>query len=529
MKLAIFTLAIGEKFKALSEVTHPTIEAYAKKCGASFFVVDEATEFARKYVEMGKPHWAKLAGMRYFLERFDRVLYVDTDILIRDDSPNLFDVVGDELAAFKESQFVDRHASFMEYLRFVGYPKIAEWKGDYYNTGVLLANKSHKSVFAEPPIYEDHFYEQSYINVQIEFLRPKVHNLHYKFNRMSCMDAITGEVRHDSYFLHYAGMSAIEGINLPELMTKDMIAWSVERNFKKNIAIMVEGGLGDQIAAEPTVRYVIQKIYPTDNVIVCTDWPEIFEHLPVKAYRPNEPVENHLSYHKLHTMRTPQHDSWKWMSHPLVHCVDFASLQAIRLQLPLSYKQPQLPLADIEMPFVTENTVLVHPGKGWFTKTFPVDVWQSYIDALVDAGKDVVVIGKRINDEQGVVEVDTSRCLDLIDKLSLKELIATINKAPVLISNDSSPVHIAGAFDNWIGLIATCKAPDYILHNRNGSIWYKARSLERDGLYLDFSTQPTQIYGVSIDQCTEERLRECLPSAEEVVRFVKEIDHANRF
>ena len=529
----VFTLSLGDGFRELGNTTHPTLKNYADKCGADFLVIDDKFSFTKPYSEAGKPHWAKLGSFRHLLEKYEKVLYIDTDIIIRDDAPNLFEQVEDSLALFKESQFTDRKSSFIQYMQSVGYPNISDWKGDYYNTGVILANKSHAQLFVDPPVYIDHFYEQSYLNLMIEFHKAKVHSLHYKFNRMSCMDQITGEPRHDCFFLHYAGLSSLGIPGLIDLIKSDMAVWEDTPNykFKKNIAVMVEGGLGDQIAAEPTVRYIKERIYPDDTVIVCSDWPELFEHCGVPVYKPTDKVDNYLAYHKLHTMRNPEHESWKFMSHPLIHCVDFASMQAIRLQLPAQAKRPKLPIdaAALESirELVLENTVLVHPGKGWFSKTFPADIWQSYIDALVDQGSHVVIIGKRINEEQGVVELDTSKCLDLTDKLTLKQLIALISLAPALITNDSSPVHIAGAFDNWIGLISTCKNPEHILHLRHGSIWWKARALEREKLYEDFNLQPTMVYGVTIDKCSEERLRECLPTAENVVNFIKETRNAH--
>jgi ADP-heptose:LPS heptosyltransferase len=65
-----------------------------------------------------------------------------------------------------------------------------------------------------------------------------------------------------------------------------------------------------------------------------------------------------------------------------------------------------------------------------------------------------------------------------------------ISKAKTLITNDSAPVHIAGAFDNNIVLIPTCKHPDYILPFREGRKEYKSVALykkimDEDAIYQD--------------------------------------------
>ena len=60
--------------------------------------------------------------------------------------------------------------------------------------------------------------------------------------------------------------------------------------------------------------------------------------------------------------------------------------------------------------------------------------------------------------------------------------MALISLAKMTITNDSSPVHIAGAFDNWLIVIPTAKHPDHILPFRkdeNGNVhqYYKTRAL----------------------------------------------------
>lgn len=52
-----------------------------------------------------------------------------------------------------------------------------------------------------------------------------------------------------------------------------------------------------------------------------------------------------------------------------------------------------------------------------------------------------------------------------------------IEKTWTLVTNDSSPVHLAGAFENNIVLIPTSKHPDHLLPWRKGSQDYKARAV----------------------------------------------------
>ena len=524
-KKAVVTLAIGNFYTKMGKITHPTLKAYADKIGADFIVIDDMGERTL-------PHYRKL-DLGKLLKTYGRILYVDTDILIREDAPDLFDIVPiGKCGMLDEGRFTDRQANMENFITQFGLdPKT--WDKKYYNTGVMLFDKSHKALFIEPPSEINNFYEQSYINLEIFNFKIPMYGLTYKFNRMSCMDKITGEERYDSYFMHYAGLNLqISEEAQLKVMSDDLKVWKNSKpnyEFKKNIAILVEGGMGDQICAEPVIRYIRDNTYKNDNIIIISNWPELFTHLGLPSYKVGDKIENAGKYTILNTLRNPEHESWEWMSHPLIHGIDFAALQSIRMILPLENKQIQLPYNTVNALNLStrldtnlKDLILIHPGRGWDSKTFPSDVWQSYIDTIIDSGFKVAVIGKRISKEQGIVEVDTSRCIDLVDKLTVEELITLIANANILISNDSAPIHIAGAFDNWIGVIATCKHPEKILPYRHCSMFYKAKNLEIGKLYDEFNHQPTQIDGATIGDCTEERMRKMLPPPSDILKFIYE-------
>lgn len=532
-RLAVVTIVCGPFFKQMAEVTHPTIKEYAEKIGADFVVWGE--EEAKSHIH---PDFVKLDFHKLF-ERYDRILYIDTDIIVREDAPSLFDVVPeDKLGLFEEGGIMPRRSAVLQYCHEAGLDP-RHWDGKYYNAGVIVASKQHAPVFSRPPREILNFYAQTCINMQISLSGFKVHELSHKFNRMICMDKLTGESRHDCYFLHYAGVLREKETLLLKLIAHDILQWRSDAplfKYKRSVALVVAGGLGDQICAEPVARYLRDHVYPGDKIIITTHYPEVFTHLGLPTYINNSPIQNPQEYTELYTMQPASHPFSELVSHPLTHAVDYASLCAISSQLPIKDRKITLQYDNehIERVFdlisawkgdsVRSGIVLVHPGRGWPSKTFPADVWQSYVDALVNDGFNVAVIGKRVADDQGVVEIDTSRCIDLIDKLSLKELFALVSISKVLISNDSAPVHVAGAFDTChIGLIATCKHPDYVLPYRGPALvnYYNAMALEREQLYLDYSRKPSEAMPVTIVDCSEERMRECLPPAETILSFTR--------
>jgi heptosyltransferase-2 len=172
--------------------------------------------------------------------------------------------------------------------------------------------------------------------------------------------------------------------------------------------------------------------------------------------------------------------------------------------------------------------VLVHPGKWWPSKTFPVEWWQEVIDKLSEKYT-VGIIGKTIEDtektQQGFVNVKCpENGIDFRDLTTLGQLIALISMTKCLVTNDSSPVHIAGAFDNWLVVIPTCKHPDHILPFRNGTQYYKTKSLYKKLLLDDLEVRHTEFKTDNIDKVPDGKtLLDYLPDPDEVVKEVFKI------
>jgi hypothetical protein len=111
--------------------------------------------------------------------------------------------------------------------------------------------------------------------------------------------------------------------------------------------------------------------------------------------------------------------------------------------------------------------------------------------------------------------------VDLRERLSLVQLFALLDLAGTLLSNDSAPIHIAGAFENRIILIPSCKHPDHILPYRYGSPYWRAAAVYRSLTLPQELTQPTQIHGTRADIDVEDWSKH-LPTIDEVMRVIAE-------
>lgn len=531
------TIAIGPDYGKISEFTHPTLQKYAKRTKSDFYAVTTTG--------LTSPHWEKFQ-IYDLLDKYDRILYIDSDILVRDDCPNIFDLVPqDKIGMFNEAPFtasreISLYQACMDYNM-----RAPNWNGKYYNTGVMVVSKAHKELFKKPDKEIFNFFEQGYINAVVAQGDDLVFDLPYDYNRMTCMDRFIGIDRHASYMIHYAGFPSLAGIL--EIIKADVKKWSDDkrmygrRNYKHHILITVNGGLGDQICAEPSIRYMKKNLYPDDEMIITTHYPELFKHLKedlgIKVYEHKDRVlEKDTPYYSKETLPEPDTLQWSIVSNMMCHTVDYISISLMKRTLPLKDREIRLEpdyelipdLTDIFGDDFLSDLVLVHPGKHWESKTFPVKYWQTIIDKLVQSGEKVVIIGKEepgdpptfIPGARGTVNVKCPKgAYDMRDKLSLNQLIALISQAKCLVSNDSAPIHIAGAFDTKIVLLPSCKHGDHILPYRNGSNYYNAISINKKLTIDDVDSRPTCIYSTTAE-FTKGKWNEYLVEPKEVVKQI---------
>jgi lipopolysaccharide biosynthesis glycosyltransferase len=225
---AIVTLCIG--FDEIAKFSHPTFKLYANKINADFIVMKDRIckniYFCKFYV-------------RELLEKYDRILFIDTDCLVRSNCPDLFEIVPEdcfglynELDDLDKSN-IDNHLGTNYWMKqcIALYNFDIRWNieltrskdewSPYYNTGVMLFGKQHKDLFILPDKFvkmHDHT-EQSYLNCRIIETDTKVFELSHKFNRLTKMKDIKEDIW-DSYIIHYANYDG--DTNITENRFKEM-------------------------------------------------------------------------------------------------------------------------------------------------------------------------------------------------------------------------------------------------------------------------------------------------------------------
>lgn len=214
MKRAVVTLAVGDDYKALGELTHPEMEAYADRIGADFHIISK-----KKYPI---PHFDKLQ-LREYLGCNDRVIFLDTDVLVRYNCPDLFEIVTEgRIGGYNECEHNLGWRDKMErYAKKLNVPP-APWRKIYLNTGVLVLDAQHAGIFVDPPKFvHDAVFEQSYLNLNIQKLGHTVQCLPKSVNQMNFNNPTKDKLR-DSYVLHYAGLPVAKRL---KQIKHDLLIW----------------------------------------------------------------------------------------------------------------------------------------------------------------------------------------------------------------------------------------------------------------------------------------------------------------
>ena len=307
---------------------------------------------------------------------------------------------------------------------------------------------------------------------------------------------------------------------------------AIRRGKEKNFLLKTWGGLGDQICAEPTLRFALDT-FKGCEISLASEVPELFGHLRFKRVydlKTEKPDEN--DYFVFDTISTPDRLTWEFFSHCVTNCVDFPALCAFRSQLPVSYRhvqlQPHLPSVSVQNMLLDDRTVILHPGKHWPTKTFPAEWWNRVIDSLWKQDCMPVIIGGSTEQNPGTVTgIETDHAVDLRCRLTVSDSIWLLQNAKALITNDSSPLHMAASHDPrydsgkaMIHYVATCKHPDFISHFRFGEWAWRMKNHGLGGIWETLNHCPNQEETVQVDQCTAEQLESWLPVPESMVEQV---------
>jgi len=205
MKHLIVTRA-ADNIREMADLTHPIIRKFAKQWGADFLVLRNDSDCTD---EGGKVHY-RIMELYDLFEEYDRIMNIDSDVIINKNCPNLFSMVPyDEIGVIfedKGSRLNDRRGRINKVQAAWG---DIGWREGYINIGISLFSKSHKEIFRKVKgrYWEDRGFPDVHLGYQIHKLGFKICELDWRFNHMTMFsERWNGSPsRFDSHILHYAG------------------------------------------------------------------------------------------------------------------------------------------------------------------------------------------------------------------------------------------------------------------------------------------------------------------------------------
>lgn len=226
-KNCIITVCAGDKYRKMFDTISDRYEAYAKKCNADFVVLDGYTQ-----------GWWGLEKFRIqpFIKAYDRTCFLDSDIIIRSDAPDIFDMVpSDHIGIHDDWPLIIHKAfNFMEWRNMERNSLIRSQVHDedfsyathdtLLNTGVVLTSKEHAEVWTpmKKPFPGAHCDEQFWVEYLILKNKHKVYRLPFSMNCQYWADAFdkVAPFKESSHFLHLAldGTGKVKEVELKKVL-----------------------------------------------------------------------------------------------------------------------------------------------------------------------------------------------------------------------------------------------------------------------------------------------------------------------
>jgi hypothetical protein len=226
MSKAVVTF-VQKKYEPIMAVAIPRFEHYASECGAvleAIYLDDDSLD----------PQMDKFFYIGEKLKTYDQYLIIDIDILVRRDTPSIFDIVGqNRIGIYNEgathlNSF--NHNKDEETIRWVTvaqvvklcklqpipYAKNGSWENPffYFNSGVVVLSQKHREVYSNfTPLEKDNCYansrkvqcsEQALVNYSLLKCGFPIVSLPNCFNQMSYNR--DSNYLDTTFFSHYAGM-----------------------------------------------------------------------------------------------------------------------------------------------------------------------------------------------------------------------------------------------------------------------------------------------------------------------------------
>ena len=218
IKLAVVTVVVGQEALQLFEIVESFFKSYADKVHADFLIINE-----KHFTHLHAANLEKFQIYNLF-DIYDRILYVDVDILISPRTPNVFAIVPPTHigAVYDNEKNAENNTGRKKEIQNAQlHLGNINWNTGYINSGVLVLSKEHRNVFLNAELrkkMKSAYNDQTLINYNIKKNQFPIHKLHSKFNGMQINGftsrninpknaKLQGNNKNNAFILHFAGES----------------------------------------------------------------------------------------------------------------------------------------------------------------------------------------------------------------------------------------------------------------------------------------------------------------------------------
>jgi len=229
---ALITLSIG--LSEAERASHAIFRAYAEKYGLAFEIISEPAFRIRPNWFRKRRVWCQIEKFQLHdaLGRYERVLFLDSDILLGPDCPDLFTLVPDGLLGCAyDDEGADawkREAELRKLEKRLGTLVEGPWR--YFNSGVMVLDASHRPLFEmdRKAFIRGRWPEQTLLNYRVLKRGIRIHKLDppYNFFPTGRNDWQEDAKRLSAPVIHYAGQGSkpVMAADLPRIRQ----AWGLD-------------------------------------------------------------------------------------------------------------------------------------------------------------------------------------------------------------------------------------------------------------------------------------------------------------
>ncbi|KAA3654899.1 MAG: glycosyltransferase family 8 protein [Calditrichaeota bacterium] len=197
----------------MTNLTHPVIKKFCKDWQADFVTLSGDFSFIMDY-----EGWMsyRIFELNDYFDQYDRILSLDSDVVLSPQCPNLFDIVPKGKIGTIYEDVGSRKAMRHQSIRAVQ-SKWGDvgWQTGYTNSGVMVLDKTHQDMLQ--PVDGEYWLgwesDDIHLGYQIRKFGYDIFELPFQFNHM-CMfsEPWNGSPnRFLSYIIHYAGAATFPG------------------------------------------------------------------------------------------------------------------------------------------------------------------------------------------------------------------------------------------------------------------------------------------------------------------------------